>query len=84
MTPRFAFAMLVLLSQTGCVAALPMATQLMSGGGSSAQLCSMAKLPGQSTSLCDHFATDKQTPADATTATTTHNPNGAVVAAAAR
>jgi hypothetical protein len=56
MTPRIAFATLALLSQTGCVAAIPLATQLVSGTNSAAQLCSMAKLPGQSASLCDRFS----------------------------
>ena len=55
MTPRFAFAVIALLSQTGCVAALPLAVQLVSGANSSGQLCSMAKMPGQTTSLCDHI-----------------------------
>ena len=56
MTPRIAFAMLALLSQTGCVAAVPLATQLVSGTNTAAQLCSMAKLPGQTASLCDRFS----------------------------
>ncbi len=47
MTLRLTFAILALLSQTGCVAAIPMAMQLASGANSTAQLCSMAKLPGQ-------------------------------------
>lgn len=55
MTPRFTFVVLALLSQTGCVAAIPMATQLVSGTNSTAQLCSMAKMPGQTTSLCDRL-----------------------------
>jgi hypothetical protein len=75
MTPRLALAILALLSQTGCVAAIPMATQLMSGGGSTTQLCSAAKLPGQSSSLCDHmpFAMAKPAP-DAPAAPVTHTP----------
>ncbi|MGA3003756.1 MAG: hypothetical protein ABSE20_18730 [Acetobacteraceae bacterium] len=56
MTPRIAFAVLALLSQTGCVAAIPLATQLVSGTNSTAQLCSMAKMPGQTASLCDRFS----------------------------
>lgn len=86
MTPRLAFAILALLSQTGCVAAIPMATQLMSGGGSPTQLCSSMKLPGQSSSLCDHmpFAMAKQTP-DAKPVPATHkNPDGTIVDTAAR
>jgi hypothetical protein len=55
MTPRLTFAMLALLSQTGCVAAIPLATQLVSGTNSATQLCSMAKLPGQTASLCDRL-----------------------------
>jgi hypothetical protein len=56
MTPRIAFAVLALLSQTGCVAAIPLATQLISSTNSANQLCSMAKLPGQTASLCDRFS----------------------------
>jgi hypothetical protein len=50
------FATLALLSQTGCVAAIPLAMQLVSGANSSAQLCSMTKMPGQTTSLCDRIS----------------------------
>lgn len=53
MTPRTMLVMLALLGQTGCVAAVPMAAQLVSGSNSAAQLCSLAKLPGQTESLCD-------------------------------
>ena len=53
MTPRLMFVVLAFLGQTGCVAAIPMATQLVSGTNSAAQLCSMATIPGQTGSLCD-------------------------------
>jgi hypothetical protein len=56
------FATLALLSQTGCVAAIPLAMQLVSGANSSAQLCSMTKMPGQTTSLCDRIASSFTTP----------------------
>jgi hypothetical protein len=65
MTPRFTFAILALLSQTGCVAAaIPLASQLVSGTNAAAQLCSMATMPGQTASLCDRmsFGTAAQTP----------------------
>jgi hypothetical protein len=55
MTPRLALVGLTLLSLTGCVAALPMAAQLVSGANSSAQLCAMTKMPGQTESLCDRM-----------------------------
>jgi hypothetical protein len=55
MTTRLTFAILALLSQTGCVAAIPLAAQLVSGTNSAAQLCSMATLPGQIASLCDRL-----------------------------
>jgi hypothetical protein len=45
---------LALFSLTGCVAAIPMAMQLMTSAGSSSQLCSMAKMSGQSMSFCEH------------------------------
>lgn len=65
MTQRSMFAILALLSQTGCVAAIPLATQLVSGANSTTQLCSMAKVPGQTASLCDHlpFASPVGSPA---------------------
>lgn len=56
MSPRLILVALALLSQTGCVAAIPMAMQLASGANSTSQLCSMAKMPGQTTSLCDRFS----------------------------
>jgi len=55
MTLRLTLATLALLNLTGCVAALPMATQLISGTDPTAQLCAMTKLPGQTGSLCDHM-----------------------------
>jgi hypothetical protein len=64
MTSRLTFAILALLSQTGCVAAIPMAAQLVSGTNSATQLCSMTKMPGQSASLCDRlpFGVASQSP----------------------
>jgi hypothetical protein len=56
MSPRFVLIALALLSQTGCVAAIPMAAQMMSNPNSTAQLCSMTKIPGQSSSLCDRMS----------------------------
>jgi hypothetical protein len=65
MTPHRALAILALLSQTGCVAAIPMAAQLVSGTNSTTQLCAMATMPGQKTSLCDRlpFGAGSQSPA---------------------
>ena len=45
----------LLMSLTGCVAAIPLAAQALSGGTSFAQLCASAKIPGQSSSLCDRI-----------------------------
>ena len=68
MTPRLTLAILALLSQTGCVAAIPMATQLISGTNSTAQLCSLATMPGQTSSLCDRlpFGAAAQSPVAST------------------
>ena len=60
MSPRLivtAFAALALLSLTGCVAAIPLAMQLATSAGSAQQLCSVAKIPGQTATLCDRFFT---------------------------
>jgi hypothetical protein len=64
---RLALIALVSLSTSGCVAAIPLAMQLASGSNS-ASLCSMAKIPGQATSLCDHFSAAQ--PQDKAAATT--------------
>ena len=56
MKPLMSLAALLLLSQTGCVAAIPLAMQLATSANSAAQLCSMAKVPGQATSLCDQLS----------------------------
>ncbi len=55
---------LVSLSLTGCVAAIPLVAQLATSANSTAQLCSMAKMPGQSASLCERigFGTTAQPP----------------------
>jgi len=73
MTPRIILASLTALSLTGCVAAVPMVAQLASGATSTAQLCSMAKVPGQSASLCDQmgFGSSTQTPTKTPSGTTT-------------
>jgi hypothetical protein len=70
MTIRITLATLALLSQTGCVAAIPLAAQLVTGANTTSQLCSVAKIPGESTSLCDRFASAMQTPANAPTGAT--------------
>jgi hypothetical protein len=86
MTPRFTFVVLALLSQTGCVAAIPLATQLVSSTNSAAQLCSMAKLPGQTASLCDRFqfGTASQPPVASTDQPVLGNSRGKNVTTAAR
>ena len=60
----------VSLSLTGCVAALPLAAQLLTSAEARGQLCSFAKLPGQTTSICDGIplasAAPAQTPAKVT------------------
>jgi hypothetical protein len=86
MTPRLIVAALALLSLTGCVAALPLAVQLASGANSTAQLCSMAKMPGQTASLCDRFSTPvaTQPPAAAAVKTPHKALNATTVDTAAR
>lgn len=86
MTARLTFAMLALLSQTGCVAAIPLATQLVTGTNSAAQLCSMAKMPGQTVSLCDRlpFGAVSQSPVAASDQPAQISPRSRIVSAAAR
>jgi hypothetical protein len=86
MTPRLTLAILALLSQTGCVAAIPLAAQLVTGTNSAAQLCSMATLPGQTASLCDRlsFGTASQSPAVSTVQPTPAASHGKIIKAAAR
>jgi len=67
MTPRLVFLAVVLLSQAGCVAAIPLAAQLVTGANSTTQLCAMTKLPGQTTSLCDRMASTVTTQMSAKT-----------------
>ncbi len=62
MTPRLILAAVASLSLTGCVAAVPMVAQLASNPNSLAQLCSIAKIPGQSTSLCDRISSAQTAP----------------------
>jgi hypothetical protein len=57
---RLTLIALISLSTSGCVAAIPLAMQLASGA-SSGSLCSMAKIPGQTASLCDRFSTTQPT-----------------------
>lgn len=45
----------LLLSLTGCVAAIPLVAQAMSGATSMTQLCAAVRLPGQTSSLCDRI-----------------------------
>jgi hypothetical protein len=54
MFARLIVAGLATLSLTGCIAALPMVTQVASAPNSMSQLCSMAKLPGRPTTFCDN------------------------------
>jgi hypothetical protein len=68
------------LSLTGCVAAIPMVAQLATSATSTAQLCSMAKMPGQTTSFCDRFGfgataqPPEKAPADAVVKTAARTP----------
>jgi hypothetical protein len=55
MISRLTLIAFVSLSLTGCVAALPMVMQLASGANPTERLCAMAKMPGQTASLCDHM-----------------------------
>jgi len=82
MSPRFVLIAVALLSQTGCVAAIPMAAQMMANPNSTAQLCAMTKLPGQTASLCDRMTASMTT--QTTTQTTTKTPAAAAVNTAAR
>jgi hypothetical protein len=86
MTPRIMFAVVALLSQTGCVAAIPLAVQLVSGSNSAAQLCALAKMPGQTGSLCDSlpFGAAAQAQANSTVQPTQGGARGASVNTAAR
>lgn len=72
------FATLALLSQTGCVAAIPLAMQLVSSANSSAQLCSMTRMPGQTTNLCDRISSSFSGP------TEDRNPNSKYANSAVR
>ncbi len=58
----------LLMSLTGCVAAIPMAAQALSGANTVTQLCSAARLPGQSMSMCERIplAANTQTQARTT------------------
>ena len=56
MIPRLLCAASLVLTLPGCVAALPLVTQLASGGGSPSQLCgAMLRMPGQTAALCDRI-----------------------------
>jgi hypothetical protein len=65
MIPRMTLIALSILSLTGCAAAVPMAMQLAADPNSMSHLCSMTKVPGQTASLCDHFASPATAPAPA-------------------
>ena len=86
MTPRLIVAILALLSQTGCVAAIPMAAQLVSGTNSVSQLCSIATMPGQAGSLCDRlpFGAVAQSPIGSTAQPDRAASHGKIINAAAR
>ena len=86
MNPRMILISLALLSQTGCVAAIPLAAQLVTSANSTAQLCSMTKMPGQTTTLCDRISASfiAPPPAVPTPQNTRKNANGTVVDTAAR
>jgi hypothetical protein len=80
MTPRMILMAFALLSQTGCVAALP---QLMSGSNSD-QFCSMAKLPGQANSFCKQLGIGQQPDADMSEQAPRNSPNAAIANSAVR
>lgn len=46
-----------LLNLTGCVAAIPLVSQAVTGANTASRLCDMAILPGQTTSVCDRLTT---------------------------
>jgi hypothetical protein len=86
MTRNLTLVIVALLSQTGCVAAIPLATQLVAGTNSAAQLCAMATLPGQTASLCDRlpFGVASQTPVTATVQQAQGGSRSTIANAAAR
>ncbi len=87
MTLRLTLAALALLSQTGCVAAIPMAMQMVSGGaGMSSQLCSMVRMSGPAASLCEHmpFAMAGKVPVEPAQPTSQKVPNAGRMDTAAR
>ncbi len=51
---RLMIAIPLLFSTPGCVAAVPLLMQAASGSNAMTQLCSVARLPGQTLSVCDH------------------------------
>ncbi len=61
----------VLLSLPGCVAAIPLAAQLISGASTASQLCGATRAPGQQSSLCDRLLGSNQPPQTTTTAQNT-------------
>jgi hypothetical protein len=63
MTSRLLFVLAASLGMTGCVAAVPLVTQSLSGADTAARLCAVAKLPGQTTTLCDQARMAAATPA---------------------
>jgi hypothetical protein len=83
MTPHMILPVLALLSLSGCVAAIPLAAQLVSGAGSANQLCSMTKIPGQTASLCDRISLGFGTQAPAVQ-TPSRATNGTIVNTAER
>jgi hypothetical protein len=83
MNPRMILVAFALLSQTGCVAALPMVGQLVSAPNSD-RLCSMAKLPGQTTSLCERFGKVEQPQTIPPVQTPNKAPNGTMASTTVR
>jgi len=53
MTLRLCFLLALSLGMSGCVAAIPLASQAVSSGAAANQLCAVAKMTGQTPSLCD-------------------------------
>ncbi len=66
----------LLLSLPGCVAAIPLAAQLISGATSASQLCAATRMPGQQSSLCDRLIGNNQTQNTTTAQNTLPAQNG--------
>ena len=66
----------VLLSLPGCVAAIPLAAQLISGASTASQLCGATRMPGQQSSLCDRLLGNNQQQTTTTAQNTLPAQNG--------